>query len=152
MTNCGDSVDSCPNVQRIKNKAKKRWSDQENRYLLAHRSDGFLLISEGLEGFGYHRSPDAVRVHAQRDLGITLAKYPESGMRKCVSCGQWDARPGTTAGNAGFCPTCWTRRKTRAYLEGGRERDAQREYEREKKRRRDERKRRRSQDRGKEEK
>ena len=152
MIGCGDSVDSYPNVQRIKNKTKKRWSDQENRYLLAHRSDGFLLVSEGLEGFGYHRSPDAVRVHAQRDLGITLAKYPESGMRKCVSCGQWDARPGTTAGNAGFCPTCWTRRKTRAYLEGVRERDAQREYEREKKRRRDERKRRRSQDRGKEEK
>lgn len=145
-------MDSCQNVQRIKNKTKKRWSDPENRYLLAHVPDGYLLIAEGMEGRGYHRSPDAVRVHAQRDLGITLAKYPESGMRKCVSCGQWDARPGTTAGNAGFCPTCWTRRKTRAYLEGGRERDAQREYEREKKRRRDERKRRRSTGCGKEEK
>lgn len=145
-------MDSPSNVQRIRNKAKRHWSDPENRYLLAHRADGYLLISEGLAGYGYERSPDSVRVHAMRDLGITLAKYPESGMRRCVSCGQWEARPGTTAGNAGFCPSCWTRRKTRAYLEGKSERDASREYEREKKRRRDERKRRRSQGRGKEEK
>lgn len=136
MSDCGDFVDSTPNDQRQMVISKKRWSDAEDRFISSHRTDGYLLIAEGLEAQGRHRSPESVRLHARRDLGIRLGRYPDSGMRKCVDCGRWDARPGTQAGNAGFCPTCWTRRKTRAYLEGREEQDARREYEREKKRRR----------------
>ena len=57
-------------------------------------------------------------------------------MRKCVECGCYDARPGTVAGRAGFCPTCWTKRKAQAMREGRSERAAESEYQREKKKRR----------------
>lgn len=144
-------MDSVSNDPREKVICKKRWSDAENRIVRAHAADGYMLVAETLAAQGYDRSPESVRIHARRDLGIPIGKYPDSGMRRCVSCGRWDARPGTQAGNAGFCPSCWERRKTRAYLEGKDELSARQEYNREKKRRRDERKRRRSQDRGTEE-
>lgn len=112
------------------------WTDSEARFVSTHREDGYLLISEGLAGRGRRRSPGAVKVFALRRLGISLSKYPSSGMRKCVSCGQWDARPNTQAGRAGFCPTCWKRRKAAAMREGAAEHAADAEYDREKKARR----------------
>ena len=78
----------------------------------------------------------AVRMHAYRCLKFPLSKYPEHGVRKCVECGCYDARPGTVAGRAGFCPTCWTKRKAQAMREGRSERAAESEYQREKKKRR----------------
>lgn len=115
------------------------WRDAENRYILAHREDGYLLISDGLKGRGYHRSPAAVRMHAERSLGLHLSKFPKGGMRLCVSCGTYYARPSTVCGRAGFCPTCWRKRQAAAMREGRSELEAEREYQREKKRRRDER-------------
>ena len=95
--------------------------------------DGYLLIAEGLKGRGYSRTPEAVKKRASRALGIKLTKYPKNGLRECIECGQWASRPNTVAGRAGFCPTCWTRRKTEALREGLAERRAIAEYEREKK-------------------
>lgn len=117
--------------------AKKRWSDRENRYISAHRADGYELISEGLAAFGCERSPDAVKKHALRSLGIKLRRDPEHGMRKCIECGRWDARPSTRSGRAGFCPACWEKRKSAAYAEATDEMMAGKLYEREKKRRKD---------------
>lgn len=119
-----------PYVHRKQNIRKKRWSDRENRFISTHRLDGYLLISEGLRGIGSERAPEAVRMHALRSLGIRLSKYPASGMRKCVSCGRWDARPNTEAGRAGFCQACWERRKAEAVREGRDEDSARREYQR----------------------
>lgn len=116
---------------------KKRWSDSENRFISAHRADGYVLISEGLRALGYERSPDAVKKHAERALGIHLKLAPDGGARKCIECGRWDARPNTDAGRAGFCQACWERRKAQAYAEATDELRAKREYAREKKRRRD---------------
>ena len=117
--------------------AKKRWSDRENRYISAHRADGYELISEGLAAFGCERTPDAVKKHALRSLGIKQRRDPEHGMRKCIECGRWDARPSTKAGRAGFCPACWEKRKSAAYAEATDEMMAGKLYEREKKRRKD---------------
>ncbi len=116
---------------------KKRWSDRENRYISAHRADGYELISEGLAAFGCERTPDAVKKHALRSLGIKLRRDPERGMRKCIECGRWDARPSTRSGRAGFCPACWEKRKSAAYAEATDEMMAGKLYEREKKRRKD---------------
>lgn len=147
---CVGSVYSSSNGPDPKAIKKKRWSDTENRIARAHADDGYLLIAETLAAQGYERTPESVRHHMRRDLGIGVRKYPSSGNRKCVSCGKWDARPGTQAGNAGFCPTCWERRKHEAYLEGREELSARRAYRREKKHRYD-RKRGRSEGRGTEE-
>lgn len=113
-----------------------RWTDAEDRFVKAHRLDGYLLISEGLAGRGYDRTPDAVRYRAYRKWGVRLAKYPVGGMRKCVACGRWEARPNTVPGRAGYCEACWKRRKAQAMREGADERDAENEYQREKKARR----------------
>ena len=106
------------------------WSDREDRFISTHRKDGYVLIAEGLRAYGHDRSPNAVKAHARRALGLRLPKWPESGMRKCIACGRWDARPNTQAGRAGFCPTCWARRKADAYAESLGELDAIREYHR----------------------
>lgn len=131
MTRNVDFVESLSLVPRKRDKSFF-WRDAEDRYISAHRMDGYLLISEGLKGRGYYRTPEAVKKHAGR-IGIKLARYPENGLRECIECGQWAARPNTVAGRAGFCPTCWTRRKTDALREGRAEKRAAMEYEREKK-------------------
>lgn len=117
------------------------WRTCEDRYIVTHRLDGYLLIAESMKGRGYHRSPEAIKKRAQRVLGINLSKYPATGMRKCIVCGQWEVRPNSHAGRAGFCPTCWRKRQAEAIREGAMERAAEAEYQKEKKRRRDERKR-----------
>lgn len=131
-----DSVERARVVKRARNKSTYFWRDAEDRYISQHRTDGYVLISEGLKGMGYYRSPEAVRMHAYRCLKFPLSKYPEHGVRKCAECGCYDARPGTVAGRAGFCPTCWTKRKAQAMREGRSERAAESEYQREKKKRR----------------
>lgn len=115
--------------------AKKQyfWREAENRFISAHRDDGYLLISEGLRGRGYLRTPDAVRVHAERALGIHLSKYPASGLKPCIQCQRYYARPNTVGGRAGFCPTCWRKRQAQAFREGRAEHQAESEYQREKK-------------------
>lgn len=127
---------SCNLRELRKRGAMKRsghWTDDEDRFLKAHRLDGYLLIAEGLAGRGYERTPDAVRYRAYRKWGIRLAKYPVGGMRKCIACGKWDARPNTASGRAGFCEACWKRRKAQAMREGAEERSAENEYQRAKK-------------------
>lgn len=131
-----DSVERARVVKRARNKSTYFWRDAEDRYISQHRTDGYVLISEGLKGMGYYRSPEAVRMHAYRCLKFPLSKYPEHGVHKCVECGCYDARPGTVAGRAGFCPTCWTKRKAQAMREGRSEHAAESEYQREKKKRR----------------
>lgn len=116
-------------TQNVQPNQNKRWSDTERRFISTHRKDGYVLISEGLRGFGRDRTPDAVRMYALRRMGLTLAKWPEDGMRKCVQCGNWYARPNTTAGREGYCPTCWKRRQTEALREGRAERAANLEYD-----------------------
>lgn len=111
-------------------KVFKRWTDAERRFISAHRSDGYVLISEGLSGFGYDRSPMAVRLFARRCMGLNLRKWPANGMEKCVCCGRWYARPDTNAGREGYCPTCWRKRQTEAMREGSAERAALRDYDR----------------------
>lgn len=117
------------------------WRTCEDRYIVTHRLDGYLLIAESMKGRGYNRTPEAIKKRAQRVLGINLSKYPVSGMRKCIVCGQWEVRPNSHAGRAGFCPACWRRRQAEAIREGTAERAAEAEYQKVKKRRRDERKR-----------
>lgn len=74
-------------------------------------------------------------MHAKRALGLRLAKYPASGVRKCIGCGKWEARPETQAGRAGFCIACWNRRKAEAFAEATDELRARREYDQQKKHR-----------------
>ena len=126
-------MESLVDVPRKSNKRKTRWSDREDRFISTHRRDGYILISEGLAAFGRERSPEAVKMHALRALGLKLAKYPASGVRKCIECGRWEARPETQAGRAGFCLACWQRRKTEAYAEATDELRASREYNQQKK-------------------
>lgn len=116
--------------------AGARWTDREDRYISTHRMDGYVLIAEGLSAIGPGRTPDAVRMHAWRKLRIALAKYPAGGMRKCIVCGRWYARPNTRAGKSGFCPSCWERRKAEAYEEATDELDSIRAYHRARKYRR----------------
>lgn len=116
--------------------AGARWTDREDRYISTHRMDGYVLIAEGLSAIGARRTPDAVRMHAWRKLGIALAKYPAGGMRKCIVCGRWYARPNTRSGKSGFCPSCWERRKAEAYDEATDELESIRAYQRAKKYRR----------------
>lgn len=128
-------MESRVDVPRKRNKRKTRWSDREDRFISTHRRDGYILISEGLAAFGRARSPEAVKMHAKRALGLKLAKYPASGVRKCIGCGKWEARPETQAGRAGFCIACWNRRKAEAFAEATDELRARREYDQQKKHR-----------------
>lgn len=134
-----DSMDSRSVIPRTRDNSYF-WRDSEDRYISTHRKDGCILIAEGLEGRGYHRTPEAIKKRAKRHLKINIPMYPENGMRKCICCGRWDARDNTQGGRAGFCPACWARRKAEAMREGRDERRAESEYQREKKRRRSERK------------
>lgn len=98
-----------------------------------HREDGYLMISELMRGRGLDRSPEAVKVHARKHMGLRLSKYPKSGLRPCIECGRFAARPSTQAGRSGFCPSCWDKRKTEAYAEGTEEMRAKRSYDNERK-------------------
>lgn len=110
-----------------------RWSDRENRFISVHRTDGYELIAEGLRAMGGRRTPDAVKVHARRSLGIRLKRWPEDGRRRCVKCGTWFARPNHAGGRQGFCPTCWQLMKNDAFREANAELEAKRAYQRERK-------------------
>lgn len=128
-------MDSAPNVHPKMNTQAgrpRRWSDAERRFVSQHRMDGYVLISEGLRGAGFDRTPHAVRMFAAREMGLRLAKYPAGGMTRCVECGRWYARPNTKGGREGFCPTCWKRRQLDAMREGAAERAAAVEYDNEK--------------------
>lgn len=120
---------------RAPRRRSDRWTDREDRYICAHRDDGYLLISEGLGAMGSERTPAAVKAHARRRLRIRLRRFPASGMRKCVVCGRWEARPSTPEGREGYCPSCWRRRLTEALSEGREELAARREYATTRKRR-----------------
>ena len=126
-------MESPSNVPRLRYIRRTRWSDREERYISNHRRDGYLLISEGLSAWGCYRSPAAVKAHALRAMGLKLKRFPESGVRKCIECGRWEARPETQAGRAGFCLTCWQKRMTQAYAEATDELRARREYDQQKK-------------------
>lgn len=129
----GDSVESCPKETRPSVFSKKRWSDEEERVVRQHREDGYLMISEIMRGRGLDRSPEAVKMHAYKRMGLKLSKYPTGGLKPCIQCGRFAARPSTQAGRAGFCPSCWDKRKTEAYAEGTEELRAKRAYDNERK-------------------
>lgn len=132
-----DSVESHSNDPRSRVILKKRWSDEEERVVRQHREDGYVMISELMRGRGMDRSPEAVKRHALKYMGLRLPKYPREGLRRCVACGRFAARPSTQSGRAGFCPSCWDRRKAEAYAEGTEEMRAKLAYDRERKRRKD---------------
>ena len=94
-----------------------------------------------MTGRGWPRSPESIKKHAKRKLGINLSKYPESGdaplylVREVGRASQLPCRA------MGLCPACWRRRQAEAIREGMDEKKAEAEYQREKKRRRDARKR-----------
>lgn len=128
-----DSVESPSNAPRKRSKCKKRWTDDEERIVRQHREDGYLMISELMRGRGLDRSPVSVKSHAIKKMGLKLPKYPVGGLKPCVSCGRFAARPSTQAGRAGFCPSCWDRRKADAYAEGTEELRAKHAYDNERK-------------------
>ena len=136
----GENVESGVVVPRKRDNSYF-WRSDEDRYIRTHRMDGYLLLSEMMTGRGWPRSPESIKKHAKRKLGINLSKYPESGMHRGISCGKWDVRPNSHAGRMGLCPACWRRRQAEAIREGMDEKKAEAEYQREKKRRRDARKR-----------
>lgn len=133
---CEDNVLSGQVVPRQRDN-RYFWRSDEDRYIRTHRLDGYLLISESMKGRGWNRSPEAIKKHAKRVLGINLSKYPHTGMQRCVSCEKWEVRPNSRAGQMGLCPACWRRRQAEAIREGMDEKRAETEYQREKKRRRD---------------
>lgn len=133
---CEDNVLSGQVVPRQRDN-RYFWRSDEDRYIRTHRLDGYLLISESMKGRGWNRSPEAIKKHAKRVLGINLSKYPHTGMQRCVSCGKWEVRPNSRAGQMGLCPACWRRRQAEAIREGMDEKRAETDYQREKKRRRD---------------
>ena len=61
-----DSVERARVVKRARNKSTYFWRDAEDRYISQHRTDGYVLISEGLKGMGYYRIPRARRAQVRR--------------------------------------------------------------------------------------
>lgn len=117
----------------VPNGRKRRWTDAEKRYLVAHREDGAHLIAICL-----HRTPQSVKHQAHR-MGISLERHVGE---VCPVCGTFHLR-GNRAGRHGMCQTCWNKQKAAALAEKRAEDDSVRAYERAKYYRKRDRKRRR---------
>lgn len=99
---------------------RHKWTDEEERYLIQHRSDGADLIAHALGV-----SVPAVKHKASR-LGVSLRPKPGE---ICPLCGCYVIRPHTDAGRHGMCPACWERRKADAMRERRAFQRAKEDYE-----------------------
>lgn len=107
-------------MNEFSNGRKRRWTDSEKRYLVAHREDGANLIAICL-----HRTPHSVQCQANR-MGISLARRVGE---VCPVCGTFHLRD-NRAGRHGMCQTCWNKQKAAALAEKRAEDDSVRAYER----------------------
>lgn len=106
-----------------KKRFSRKWTDEEKRYLISHKSDGAYLLAEALG-----RSVASVQIMACR-LGVSL----RSDLGEiCPVCGQARIHKGSFAGRRGMCSACWEKEKARSLLERKRFLSARREYERSK--------------------
>lgn len=99
---------------------KRRWTDAEKRYLVAHREDGAYLIAACL-----HRTPKSVARQAER-MHVSLERHVGE---VCPVCGAFHLR-NNRAGRHGMCQTCWNKQKAAALAEKRAEDDSVRAYER----------------------
>ena len=94
-------------VNESPNGRKRRWTDAEKRYLVAHREDGAHLIAICL-----HRTPKSVARQAER-MHVSLERHVGE---VCPVCGEFHLR-GNRAGRHGMCQTCWNKQKAAALAE-----------------------------------
>ena len=104
------------------------WTDEENRYLLAHAPDGVALLALSL-----NRTERDVKARAEQ-MGVRLRARPVVGLELCPACGEFYVYPSTAAGRMGLCSRCWMERKRAALAERAAYLEANRAYDREKKR------------------
>jgi hypothetical protein len=108
-------------------RVRRRWTDEEERWLRRHRADGRAAVAAALG-----RSEEAVREKALR-MGITVPVRPVPG-EVCPMCGRHRVSPGTEAARAGMCQVCWARHKREVYEERQAELAEARAYDAAKKR------------------
>lgn len=99
---------------------RRAWTDEETRWLSAHRGDGADALARALG-----RSVLAVKVKASR-MGVSLARA-SGGI--CPICGKYEMRPGTRSARQGMCPVCWELRKAHAMEERAAMAAARRRYD-----------------------
>lgn len=107
-----------------KSRFSKRWTDEEKRYLISHKTDGAELIAAALG-----RSIISVQIMASR-LHVSLERI-ESEL--CPRCGMYRMRKGTAGYRQGLCPVCWEQEKAYAIRERKAYQRARQDYERAKK-------------------
>lgn len=105
-------------------RVSRRWTDEEKRYLISHKTDGSARIASALG-----RTPLSVRIMASR-LHVSL-KMIESEL--CPRCGMYRMRKGTAGYRQGLCPVCWEQEKAYAIRERKDFLRARQDYERAKK-------------------
>lgn len=105
-------------------RVSRRWTDEEKRYLISHKTDGAKLVAAALG-----RTPLSVRIMASR-LHVSLERV-ESEV--CPRCGRYRMRKGTSGYRHGLCPVCWEQEKAYAIRERKAFQRARQDYERAKK-------------------
>lgn len=100
--------------------AGKKWTDEEKRYLISHKTDGAYLIAAALG-----RSVVSVQTMACR-LHVSLVRQ-EGPI--CSRCGVRRVRFGTIGYRHGLCPVCWENEKADAMRERREFQRARRRYE-----------------------
>ena len=101
-------------------KRGRRWTDEEKRYLITHKTDGAYRIAAALG-----RSVVSVQVMACR-LHVSLVQVEGE---ICPRCGTYRLRVGSYAARHGLCPVCWEREKAEALRERRAFQRAHRDYE-----------------------
>lgn len=105
-------------------RGQSHWSDEEKRYLLRNRSDGYAPLAVALQ-----RSEKAVRRQAER-MGLRLKRKPDAG-ELCPRCATYRIRPKAKESyRAGLCPVCWEHEKAHALEERTAFQRERRAYER----------------------
>lgn len=82
---------------------QRSWTDEEEKYLRQHSTDGAKLVAYVLR-----RPITSVQKKASR-MGISLRKVPRVGI--CPRCGVHRITPNTLAAGYGLCLVCWEREK-----------------------------------------
>lgn len=118
---CVHFVEKHPNE---KSRFSKRWTDEEKRYLISHKTDGAELIAAALG-----RTIISIQIMACR-LHVSLERI-ESEL--CPRCGKYRMRKGTSGYRHGLCPVCWEQEKAYAIRERKAFQRARQDYERAKK-------------------
>lgn len=104
-------------------KGYRLWTNQEERYLRQHRTDGAELIAHALG-----RSVPSVKAKANV-LHVSLTYRPGD---ICPICGEHAIHPGTVAARYGMCIVCWERRKADQMREAASEERERNRYDAEK--------------------